>query len=200
VDSLLKTEFLIELLKKLSLETEVYKDAFTHDIPMVKGLPVVLNPWPKAQIMAINSHLTLHQQDSIMQWAEKYELMFSLGYYRNYQVYFIPLLATEFQTDETTWDWPEGDDEDQWYSQKTAIVLYARLNFCAIHHFFYLLIKEALKDVVDSTHQFRSMSKCYIKLGCMEAIVPIQVQEAGHDIMVYMKYHILQNAVEFRTE
>lgn len=86
MDSLLRPDFLIELLKKLSLETDVYKDAFTHDIPMVKGLPVVLDPWPKAQITAINSQLTMHQQDSIMQWAEKHELMYSLGYYRNYQV------------------------------------------------------------------------------------------------------------------
>ena len=198
MDSLLKPDFLIDLLKVLSLESAAYKDSFTHSIQMVKGLPVVLSPWPKAQISALNSQLTMQQQTSILKWAEKYELLYSLGYHVNHEVYFIPLLATEFQS-EVTSDWPVGEEEDQWYNKQSVNVLYAKLNICAIHHFFYLIIKEALKDVVNGV-EVHSMHKCYIRDGCTEAIVPIHVPEIRSDIRVYLKYHILQNTVEFRTE
>lgn len=198
MDSLLNPGFLIDLLKKLSLETDDYNDAFTHVIPMVKGLPVVLNPWPLAQISALSSRLTMHQQRSIIKWAERYELFYSLGYHNNHEVFFIPLLATEFQS-EVTADWPQKEDEEQWYNQPEVKVLYAKLNFCAIHHFFYLLIKEALKNVVDGL-ELHSVQKCFIRVGCTEAIVPIYVPEIKMDIRVYLKYHMLQNTVEFRTE
>lgn len=191
-------------MKKLSLKTDVYKETFTHDIPFLQNLPIALNPWPKAQIIGIHQNFTTQQVTNIMNWAEKYELFYSLGYMGNHEVYFIPLLSTEFLGDDAYYDWPDEDEEDSWYNKPSITVLYAKLNFSAIDHFFYSVLTEILKDVLnDVQHNLAKnarKSKCYIGYRCQEAILPIRVEEISCDIKVYLKYHLLQNVIEFRTE
>ena len=200
VDSLLNPGFLIDLLKKLSLTSAVYKDAFTHNIPMLQSLPVVVDPWPKSQIAAMHPNLTQQQVASIFKWAEDYELFYSLGYSGYHQVYFIPLLATEFLAEDACYDWPFVEEGDCWFDMPNIIILYAKLNFSAIDHFFYAVLTEILRDIVDGRVHSSHNQTCYIRDGCTEAIMPIRVPEGGCTITVYMKYHLLQNVIEFRTK
>lgn len=203
VDSLLKPTILVDLLKKLSLKSEFYRDTFTHNISLLKNLPVVLSPWPAAQINNLASIPSQYQQktQSVIKWAEKYELFYSLGYNMQFEVYFIPLLATtEVMSEEASYDWPEEDEDgEHWFDREDVTILYAQLNFPAVSHFFYSVLAEILKDVVNNNLQDAS-HKLYINFGCTEAIMPIHVPEISSSIVVYLKYNILQNVIEFRTE
>lgn len=196
MDSLLRPGFLVDLLRKLSLKSDMYREAFQHEIPLLKNLPIVLSPWPKAQILTLGRFST-HQQDCIIKWAEHYELLYSLGYHigGKHEMFFIPALATEFLSEDASYDWPDSED---WYEREDVNILYARLNFSAIDYFFYGLLTEILRDIVKDSQRNPTL-KCYINYGCMEAIMPIHVKEVGSDISVYVKYHRLQNVIEFRT-
>ena len=197
-ESLLKPGFLLDLFKKLSLKSEMFKESFCLHVPLLKNLPIVPIPWPLCQIATIDSSLANHHQTSIIKWAERYELLFSLGYYGSYEVYFIPLLATEFLGEDSSYEWLKGDEEDHWYNKTDANILYALLKFSALDFFFHSLLTEILKDVVNGVQQHSSY-KCYIKIGCMEAIMPVHVPDVNSNINVYLKYHRLQNVIEFRT-
>ena len=198
MESLLEPGFLIDLLKKLSLKSEMYKESFYHHVPLLKNLPIVPIPWPLCQIATIDNSLASHHRTSIIKWAERYELLFSLGYHGNHEVYFIPLLATEFLGEDSSYEWLKGDEEDHWYNKTDVNILYALLKFSALDFFFFSLLTEILKDVVNGVQQHSSY-KCYIKIGCMEAIMPVHVPDVNSNINVYLKYHRLQNVVEFRT-
>lgn len=195
VDTLLKPGFLVDLLRKLSLTSNFNAQVFGHNIPQLKGLPIFLNPWPMSQI---DQAFSTQQQTSIMKWAERYDLFYSLGYSGNHEVLFIPLLSTEYLAEDASYDWPEEDEP--WYNRPDTTVLYAKLNFSAIDHFFYLVLTEILKDIVNNNTQHNPNRKCYINYGCTEAIMPVHVSEVNTDITVYLKYHRLQNVVEFRTK
>ena len=188
----------MDLLKKLSLTSDAYKD-FVHNIPHLQSLPVVLYPWPKAQIFNTNPEINSQQSVSVIKWAENYDLFYSLGYLGNHEVLFIPLLSTEFLADEACYDWPEGDEETHWYNRPNVVYLYAKLGFSATDHFFYSVLTEILKDILNGMQPSPNL-KCYINYGCTEAILPIHVPEANTNITVYLKYHLLQNVIEFRTE
>ncbi len=191
----------MDLLKKLSLSSEAYTD-FVHNIPLLQKLPIVLYPWPKAQILSIYPGVSGQQITSIIKWAEAYELFYSLGYIANHEVLFIPLLSTEFLADESCYDWPDGDESDHWYNQPSVTRLYAKLGFSATDHFFYSVLTEILKDILNGAKHNPGL-RCYINYGCKEAIMPIRVPEANQahtHITVYLKYHLLQNVIEFRTE
>lgn len=198
MDSLLKPGFLVDLLKNLSLTSDAYKD-FVHNIPLLQNLPIVLYPWPKAQILTIHPEVTSQQVISIIKWAEQYQLFYSLGYVSNHEVLFIPLLSTEFLADDACYDWPEGNEEDHWYNQPDVTHLYAKLGFSATDHFFYSVLTELLKDILNGVKRNPSL-KCYINYGCKEAIMPLRVPGVNTNITVYLKYHLLQNVIEFRTE
>lgn len=200
LDTLLKPGFLVDLMKKLSLNSENYRRVFAHHIPQLKNLPVVMHPWPMAQISNLQNTLTQQQQTSIIKWAERFELFYSLGYSRNHEVYFIPLLATEFLAEEASCDWPFEEEREPWFSHADVITLYAKLNFSAVDHFFYSLLSEILRDVVnDAQHSHDKNNKCYIKYLCREAVLPMRVANTSNVITVYLKYHLLQNVIEFRT-
>ena len=186
----------MDLIKRLNLTSDSY-GVFGHHIGELKNLPIALRPWPVAQITELQQHSTNQQQTSIIKWAEKFNLFYSLGYHGNQEIYFIPLLATEFLGDHATYDWPEGDETDHWYNLKTTTTLYAKLNFSATDHFFYSVLTEMLKDIVNAVRH--NPKKCFIKYLCREAIMPVHVAEANTDITVYLKYHLLQNVIEFRT-
>ena len=199
VASLLKPGFLLDLIKRLSLTSDDYiPQNFDHNIPQLKGLPIFLSPWPMAQILNGHKNFTLQQQESIMKWAEQYDLFYSLGYYG---MYFIPLLSTEFLGDDASYDWPE--EKELWNNRTETAVLYAKLNFSTTDHFFYLvlteILKEILKGIVRNT-PLNPVQKCYINYGCTEAIMPIYISEVGSEITVYLRSHLLQNVIEFRTK
>ena len=177
----------------------MYKEAFTHSMPLLKHLPVVINPWPSAQILATHPNFTKQQIASIIKWAEDLKLFYSLGYWNLHEVYFIPLLATEFLAEDACYDWPFTDDDKPWFSEPDVTTLYAKLNFSAVHHFFYAVLTEILKDIVAGV-QNNPRQTCHIRDGCTEAIMPIHLPEGNNSILVYLKYHLLQNVIEFRAK
>ncbi len=183
----------------------MYQDSFDNHIPLLKKLPVVAKPWPLAMIRKLNKKLTTQQVDSIIKLAERYELIYSLGYHGNpqhgnHEVFFIPLLSTEFLGEGAVYDWLSGEEEEYWYNKTGYVtIIYAKLNFPALDQFFHSLLAELLKDVVNGSQHFPG-HKCYINIGCIEGIMPVHLKENNSAISVYLKYHRLDNVIEFRAE
>ena len=174
-------------------------------INAVKRLPIFGAPFPKQQMVILNEskvnsrQLTPDEQDAILDWAEKLDLIFSLGKFGEHILYFVPFLATEALGDEASIDW---DDKEaaQFQANDITTVLYAEMHIQLSYQFFYCLIAELLKDVI-TVHYIQKSGRCLIKLGCMEAILPLQFVDMGHTFSrVYLRYHPLQNVIEFRAK
>ena len=195
VDSLLQPGYLIDLLRKLYRPGCLY----SHDIALLKELPVVISRFLKSRILATNPKFTNQQVASIVKWAEDFKLFYSLSYSNHNEMYFIPLLATEFLGEDACYNWPFTDDNTPWFSEPDVTTLYAKLKFPAVHHFFYSVLAEILKDTVAGV-QNNPQQTCHIRGGCTEAVMPIHTPEGNKSILVYLKFHLLENVIEFRAK
>ena len=202
-DHLLCPAFLIELLLSMEMNFDNYLIHATS-INAVKRLPIFGAPFPKQQMeiliaSKVNSQqLTPDEQDAILDWAEKLDLIFSLGKFGEHILYFVPFLATEALGDEASIDW--DDKEAAQFQADDITILYAEMHIPSSYQFFYRLIAKLLKDVI-TDHYLQKFGRCRIKLGCMEAILPLQLVDMDHvPTRVYLRYHPLQNIIEFRAK
>ena len=198
--SLLQPLFLEHLIKSMMINTSQEYMVFTVSTIQLKRLPVVTAPWPKKQmdILIANGagkfQLENTEQDEVLCWAEKLEVMFNIGAKDGEVHYFVPFLS---EGESPSYFWV--DDEAGSFDTENTTVLYASLHFPATHNFFCRLIAELLKDFLKDA---KRGNKCFINFGCMEAILPMKCESAQQrqELSVYLKYHPLQNIIEFRTK
>ena len=204
VDHLIRPAFLNELLRSLEMNSHNYMIHATN-ITALKKLPVLNAPFPKAQMETLMAQkrefrqITPEQQVAVLDWAEKLELIYSLGKHKDHKLYFVPFLATEVLGDQANYDW--DPDEAAQFLADDFTVLYAEMRIPSSYQFFYGLIAELLKDVV--TEHNAQKGRCCINLGCKEAILPMHyIDERLHSrvFRVYLQYHPLQNIIEFRAK
>lgn len=176
------------------------------NITALKKLPVLSSPFPRQQMETLVStkkeskQLLPDEQEAILDWAEKLELMYSLGKVGEHTLYFVPFLATEALGDQANFDW--DGDEAAGFQADDITKLYAILHIPASYQFFYGLIAELLKDVV-TEHDVRKSGRCCINLGCKEAMLPLHYVDEklqSRVFRVYLQYHPLQNIIEFRAK
>lgn len=142
--------------------------------------------------------LTPEEQDAILDWAEELELIFSLRKLEEHVLYFVPFLATEALGDQASIDWDHK--EAMQFQADDVTILYAEMHIPSTYQFFYRFIAELLKDVI-TVPCIQKSGRCRIKLGCMEAILPLQFVDIDHMFCwVYLRYHPLQNMIEFRAK
>ena len=170
-------------------------------IDAVKRLPVFGAPFPKQQmeiLITSKVNLTPVEQNAILEWAENLELIFSLGKLEEHVLYFVPFLATLACGDQPSIDWDHK--EAMRFQADDITVLYAEMHIPSTYQFFYHFIAELLKDVI-TVPCIQKSGRCRIKLGCMEAILPLQFVNMDHMFSrVYLRYHPLQNMIEFRAK
>lgn len=204
-DHLIRPAFLIELLLSMEMNSHNYMIHATH-ITALKKLPVISAPFPKTQMETLVSEkkeyrmLVPKEQEAILEWAEKLELMYSLGPVGHHVLYFVPFLATEALGDQANFDWDA--DEAEALLADDVTVLYAEMHIPTSYQFFYSLITELLKDVVTGLNVHTS-GRCCINRGCKEAILPLHYVDEklhGRVFRVYLQYHPLQNIIEFRAK
>ena len=206
VDHLIRPAFLIELLLSMEMNSHNYM-IHSISIAALKKLPVLNAPFPKQQMETLIAQkkefrlLTPDQQDAVLEWAEKLELIYSLGKYKDHTLYFLPFLATEALGDQANYHW-DYEEAEGFLSDDSTTVLYAQMHIPASYQFFYGLIAELLKDVV-TEHNLQKSERCCINIGCKEAILPMHyIDERLHSrvFRVYLQYHPLQNIIEFRAK
>lgn len=170
----------------------------------LKDLPIVTAQWPKKQMDNLAAQkdgqfqLESSEQDQVLFWAEKLELMFNIGENRRKVYYFVPFLATEAMGEYPSYSWNE--DVAKSFDGRSTTVLYASLHFPATHNFFCRVIADLLKNVLKDV---KRGTKCFINLGCMEAILPMKCTTSAQqhiELSVYLRYHPLQNIIEFQTK
>ena len=176
------------------------------NITALKKLPVVNAPFPKQQMRTLVAEkrefrqLIPDEQEAILEWAEKLELIYSLGKNKEHMLYFIPFLGTESLGDQANYDW--DPEEAKLFQADEITVLYAEMHIPTSYQFFYGLIAELLKDVV-TEHNLQKSGRCCINLGCKEAILPLHYIDErlnSRVFRVYLQYHPLQNIIEFRAK
>ena len=203
-DHLIHPTFLIELLHSMEMNSHNYMSHATN-ITALKKLSVVRAPFPKQQMKTIIAmkkdfrQLVPDEEEAILEWAEKLELIYSLGKSGEHMLYFVPFLATEALGDQANFDWDY--DEAEKFQARDITVLYAKIHIPASYQFFYGLIAELLKDVL--TEPDVRKSRCCVNLGCKEAILPLHYMDEklhSHVFRVYLQYHPIQNIIEFRAK
>ena len=173
------------------------------NITAVKRLPVFSAPFPKQQINILMAskekfrRLVPEEQDAILEWAEKLELIYGLGKLGEHILYFVPFLTTEALGDQASFDW--DNEEAVQFQAEDNTVLYAEIHIPLSYQFFYRLIAELLKDVI-AVHYMQKFGRCRINLGCMEAIFPLRFVDMSQFSRVYLQHHPLQNMIEFRAK
>ena len=203
-DHLLCPTFLIEVLQSMQMIYHGYMlDSIT--VTALKKLPVVSAPYLKKQMKTIIAtkkdfcQLVHDEEEAILEWTEKLELIYSLGRSGEHMLYFVPFLATEALGDQANFDWDY--DEAEKFQARDITVLYAKIHIPASYQFFYGLIAELLKDVL--TEADVRKSRCCVNLGCKEAILPLHYMDNklhSRVFRVYLQYHPLQNIIEFRAK
>ena len=195
---------MIDLLGSMEMNSHNYMIHATN-ITALKKLPVVSAPFPKQQLKTIIASKKEFRQpvpdeeEAILEWAEKLELIYSLGKSGEHTLYFVPFLATEALGDQANFDW--NYEEAEKFQASDITVLYAKIHIPSSYQFFYGLIAELLKDVV-TEHDVQKL-RCCINRGCQEAILPLHyVDKKLHSrvFVVYLQYHPLQNIIEFRAK
>ena len=202
--SLLQPLFIEHLVKSMVINIPQENDVtvFSPSAILLKDLPVVTAPWltKKMDNLVTTSagkyQLKRTEQDEVLRWAEKLELMFNISVKDGELHYFVPFLATA-ATDFPTFSWDENEADS--FNVTKCMILYASLHFPATHNFFCRLIANLLKDFLKDAKQG---NKCFINFGCMEAILPMKCESAQQrqELSVYLKYNPLQNIIEFRTK
>lgn len=133
------------------------------------------------------------EKEAVVRWAEFLELMFRIegdGPKRE-TYYFVPSLATEMMGEGAKYHW--DNEKERYLSSKEATVLFAYLNFPANHQFFNRLLAVLIKEGLVKRLEM------YINRGCTEAIMPLLQPSAQSPFIVLLKYHALQNVIEFKT-
>ena len=203
-DHLIRPSFLIELLLSMEMNSHNYMIHATN-INALKKLPVVSAPFPKTQMETLVAQrkefaqLVPVEEDAILEWADNLEIVYSLSKVKEHMLYFIPFLATEAMGEQANFDWDQ--DEAEGFQAPDMTILYAEMHIPASYQLFYGLIAELLKDVV--TEHTVQMGRCCINWGCKEAILPLHyIDEKLHSrvFRVYLRYHPLQNIIEFRAK
>ncbi len=175
------------------------------NITTFKKLPVVSAPFVKQQMKIIIAkkkkfrQFVPDEEEAILEWAKKLELIYSLGKSGKHMLYFVPFLATETLGDQANFDWDFVEAEG--FQAKDITMLYAKIHIPASYQFFYGLIAELLKDVLIEHNVLKS--RCCVNLGCKEAILPLYYVDDKlhcHVFRVYLQYHPLQNIIEFRAK
>lgn len=128
--------------------------------------------------------------ETICKWAEYLGLMFLFENKKD-MFYFIPSLANDTMGNEAKYYWNE--ENERYYRNVDAIVLYAFLKFPGNDLFFHQLLATMIKVAISM-----KMQTLYINKGCQEAIIPLYLSE-GENLIVMTIYHPLQNVIEFRT-
>ena len=104
-----------------------------------------------------------------------------------YFLIFVPFLATEAVS-----DWNEGVVSEF----DNALILYAQLPILTTDQFFHRLITSLLKDSVETESQ-----KMWINAGCKEAMLPLHEPHSRAPLgLVLLRYHPIQNIIEFRLK
>ena len=151
-DHLLRPTFLIELLRSMEMNSHNYMIHATNITFALKKVPIVSASFPKQQMKTLIAsrkefrQLVPDEEEAILEWAEKLELIYSLGRSGEHMLYFVPFLATEALGDQANYDWDY--DEAEGFQARDITVLYAKIHIPASHQFFYGLIAELLKDVL----------------------------------------------------
>ena len=199
--------FLIELLRSIELNSNDYM-IHPPNITTLKKLPIVSAPLFMSHIKTLIlakkfQQLVPDKEEAILEWAEKLELIYSLGKSGKHMFYFVPFFATEVIGDQTYFDWDY--DEAEGFQTRDITVLYAKIHIPASYQFFYGLIAELLKDVVmeHGIMVVQKSGRCLVNFGCKEAILPLHYVDEelhSHVFRVYLQYHPLQNIIEFRAK
>ena len=201
---LLRPAFLIDLLGSMEMNSHNYMIHATSIVTLRK-LPVVSAPFLTQQIKTIIAtkkefrQLVPDEEEAILEWAEKLELIYSLEKSGEHMLYFVPFLATEALGDQANFNW--DSEEAEGFQAEDITVLYAKIHIPASYQFFYGLIAELLKDVLTNHDVLKS--RCCVNLGCKEAILPLHYldDKLHHRVFrVYLQYHPLQNIIEFRAK
>ena len=206
-DHLLHPIFLVDLLHSMEMNSHNYMIHATN-ITALKKLPVVSAPFPKQQMKTIVARkkdfrqLVPDEEEAILEWAEKLELIYSLGRSGEHMLYFVPFMATELLKCPASFDWDYNEAEK--FQARDITVCCAKIHIPASNQFFYSLIAELLKDVVlEHIMGPQKSESCLIKLGCKEAILPLHYMDNklhSRVFRVYLQYHPLQNIIEFRAK
>ena len=168
---------------------------FTLPLGFLKGLPVVSAQLLRQRMVVLGVADGTNEK-SIIEWMKTLDVIYSLGKRRGEEEkFFVPFLATEALSDKACCKWDQ-DRADELASDE-SLVLYALLPFHATEQFFHRLIASLLADAVVNVS---SLPKCYINLGCKEAMLPLPSEDLqSSQDPVLLKYHRIQNIIEFRT-
>lgn len=144
-----------------------------HEIEVFSVRHTSLQQFPiiRAQLlnhrMAGEMHVTEQShQNTVIEWMKSLEVVYNLGKHSEREVFFIPYLATHSLADSALYSWSDAVAEE---FCDASVVLFAKLSIPATQQFFYRLIASLLSDILQNP----SITRCFINLGCTEAIIPL---------------------------
>ena len=166
-DCLVRPSFIVKLLNMCTEMNHHEIEVFSVRHTSLQQFPII-----RAQLlnhrMAREMHVTEQShQNTVIEWMKRLEVVYSLGKFgSDRETFFIPYLATHTLSDNALYSWNDAVLEE---FNDASVVLFARLSIPATQQFFYRLIASLLTDILQNP----SISKCFINLGCTEAMFPL---------------------------
>jgi hypothetical protein len=165
-ECLVRPSFVVKLLNTCTQMNHHEIEVFSVQHTSLQQFPII-----RAQLlnhrMSGEMHVTEQShQNTVIEWMKTLEVVYSLGKYGEREIFFIPYLATHSLADSALYSWNDAVAEE---FRDASVVLYAKLSIPATQKFFYQLIASLLADILQNP----SISRCFINLGCTEAIIPL---------------------------
>ena len=165
-ECLVRPSFVVKLLNTCMQMNHHEIEVFSVHHSTLQQFPII-----RAQLlnhrMAGEMHVTEQtHQNAVIEWMKHLEVVYSLGKYGEREIFFIPYLATHSRADSALYSWSDAVAEE---FKDASVVLYAQLSILATQQFFYRLIASLLTDILQNP----SITRCFINLGCTEAIIPL---------------------------
>lgn len=186
---------IVELIKsflQLDEARRVFKDEFTFRY----RLPILNYPFVKKKIG--EQGLTDEaEQLKLLACMKKFNLLFAISPSSEplKQRFLVPYLATEECAELGVFQQWDSQYVGKIFGPPNCITLYAELQFPATLQFFHSVLAVLFAQLL--SHQPVSHDHhYYIKLGCKQAVLPLNHE--NEDREVFLKYHPIQNIVEFR--
>ncbi len=193
---LLQPSLIPELLKCCTSMGHHDYQVFSLDLGNLKGLPVVSAPLLTQRMGIIGIANREGEANSTIESMKALEVIYSLGRHRGQdkEKFFVPFLAMEALSDSASFKWDKALETK--LCSDATLVLYASLHNHATDHLFYRVIASMLNDAVANPSV---QVRCFVNLGCREAMLPLFYSD-GQSEMVLLRYHPVQNFIEFRKE